>query len=110
MGTGVPWSGNGIKEEDGVMGEFSVQLTAIGWGMVYIVVGGLVGSVMVVIASAVVPRLIDRLTPAIDEQKEIVRGNQAVAEYFGRIVSAGIIGISIVIAAAVLGGIIAGLY
>jgi len=92
------------------MGEFTVQLTAIGWGIVYVVVGGLVGSVMVVIASAVVPKLIDRLTPAIDEQKEIIRGNQAVAEYFGRIVSAGIIGISIVIAAAVLGGIIAGLY
>jgi small-conductance mechanosensitive channel len=110
MCTGVPWSGNGTKEEDGAMGEFTVQLTAIGWGIVYVVVGGLVGSVMVVIASAVVPKLIDRLTPAIDEQKEIIRGNQAVAEYFGRIVSAGIIGISIVIAAAVLGGIIAGLY
>jgi len=29
------------------------------------------------------PRLIDRLTPNIDEGKEIARGNLAVAQYFG---------------------------
>ena len=40
----------------------------------------------------------------------MLRGNRAVADYFGRIVAASIIGISIVVAAAVLGGIIAGLY
>ena len=44
-----------------------------------------------------------------DKEKEIIRGNSAVAEYFGRIVSAGIVGISIIIAAAVLGGLLAGL-
>jgi len=92
------------------MEEITLQATAIGWGIVYVIVGGLFGSAMVVVASAILPKLIDRLTPAIDEQKEIVRGNQAVAEYFGRIVSAGIIGISIVIAAAVLGGLIAALH
>jgi len=54
--------------------------------------------------------LIDRLTPNIDEQKEIVRGNSAAAEYFGRIVGATILGLSIVAAAAVLGGIMAALH
>jgi hypothetical protein len=54
--------------------------------------------------------VIDRLTPDIDEQKEIVRGNSAVAEYFGRLVSAAILGVSIVVAAAVLGGIMAALH
>jgi len=92
------------------MGDISLQATAIGWGLVYVVIGGLIGSVLVLIASTILPKLIDRLTPAIDEQKEIIRGNQAVAEYFGRIVSAGIIGISIVVAAAVLGGLIAALH
>ena len=60
-------------------------------------------------ASLVLPRLIDRMTPNIDEEKEIARGNVAVAEYFGRVVAASIIGISIVVAAAVLGGVIAAL-
>jgi hypothetical protein len=54
--------------------------------------------------------LIDRLTPNIDEQKEIVRGNSAVAEYFGRVAGATIIGLSLVVAAAVLGGVIAALH
>jgi hypothetical protein len=51
-----------------------------------------------------------RLTPNIDEEKEIVRGNGAVAEYYGRVVGACIVGISIVIAAAVLGGILSALH
>jgi hypothetical protein len=58
----------------------------------------------------IVPRLIDRFTPNIDEQKEIIRGNSAVAEYYGRLVSAAILGVSIVVAAAVLGGVIAALH
>jgi uncharacterized membrane protein YjfL (UPF0719 family) len=82
----------------------------IGWSIVYSVVGGLLGMVLVLMASVVVPRLVDRLTPNIDEQKEIVRGNGAVAEYYGRLVAAAILGVSIVIAAAVLGGVIAALH
>jgi hypothetical protein len=66
--------------------------------------------VLVLVSSLFVPRMIDRLTPNIDEQKEIVRGNSAVAEYFGRVVSATIIGVSLVMAAAVLGGVIAALH
>ncbi len=82
----------------------------IGWAIVFSVVGGLVGMVLVLVASFIVPRLIDRLTPNIDEQKEIVRGNDAVAEYFGRLVAAAITGVSIVVAAAVLGGVMAALH
>ena len=82
----------------------------IGWSMLFSLVGGVVGMALVLLASAVVPKLMDRLTPNIDEEKEIARGNVAAAEYFGRLVSACIIGVSIVIAAAVLGGIIAALH
>ncbi len=82
----------------------------IGWSMVFSFIGGLVGMVLVLLASSIVPKLIDRITPDIDEHKEIVRGNSAVAEYFGRVVSAVILGLSLVIAAAVLGGVIAALH
>ncbi len=82
----------------------------IGWSVVYALVGGLVGMSLVILFSIIAPRLIDRMTPHIDEQKEIVRGNTAVAEYFGRIVGATIIGLSIIAAAAVLGGIISALH
>lgn len=82
----------------------------IGWSMLFSLVGGLVGMALVLLASAIVPKLMDRLTPNIDEEKEIARGNAAVAEYYGRIVGACILGMSIVIGAAVLGGLIAALH
>jgi hypothetical protein len=85
-------------------------LSNIGWSMIFSLVGGLVGMALVLLASAIVPKLMDRLTPNIDEEKEIVRGNVAVAEYFGRVVGACILGLSIVVAAAVLGGIMAALH
>ena len=88
----------------------SEVLTNIGWAVVFSIVGGVAGMGLVLLASAILPRLIDRLTPNIDEAKEIVRGNVAAAEYFGRVVAAAIIGVSIVVAAAVLGGIIAALH
>ncbi len=78
--------------------------------MVFSFIGGLVGMALVLLASSIVPKLIDRITPDIDEHKEIVRGNSAVAEYFGRVVAAVILGLSLVIAAAVLGGVIAALH
>lgn len=82
----------------------------IGWSILFSLIGGMVGIALVMMASAVVPKLMDRLTPNIDEEKEIARGNNAVAEYYGRVVSACIIGVSIVIGAAVLGGIISALH
>jgi len=90
--------------------ESLTHLEWIGWAVVYTVLGGSVGAIMVLVTSLLLPKIIERFTPRIDEEKEIARGNQAVAEYFGRIVAAGIIGISIVIAAAVLGGLIAALH
>jgi hypothetical protein len=82
----------------------------IGWAVLFAVVGGVVGLLLILASTMIIPRILDRLTPNIDEDKEIARGNRAVADYFGRIVSACIIGISIVIAASILGGIIAALY
>ncbi|MEI6564518.1 MAG: hypothetical protein WCO42_09470 [bacterium] len=85
-------------------------LANLGWAIVFMTVAAVVGSVLVIGATTVIPKLLERLTPNLDEDKEIARGNRAVAEYFGRIVSACIIGISLVVAAAILGGIIAALH
>jgi ABC-type multidrug transport system fused ATPase/permease subunit len=80
------------------------------WAVGFSVLGGIVGLFLILAASSLLPRLINRLTPAIDEEKEIARGNVAVAQYFGRVVAASILGVSIVVAAAVLGGILAALH
>lgn len=80
------------------------------WAVAFSLVGGLVGVFLLVMLSTKIPKVFDKITPNVDEGKEIVRGNRAVAEYFGRIVSSGIIGVSIIIAAAVLGGILAALH
>jgi Domain of Unknown Function (DUF350) len=86
------------------------SISNIGWAVVFMTLAAAVGIVLVLGATTVIPRLLDRLTPNMDEDKEIARGNRAVAEYFGRIVSACIIGVSLVVAAAILGGIIAALH
>jgi len=82
----------------------------LGWAVIYVIVGGVVGVLLVVAATALLPRIVNRVTPDLDEAKEIARGNTAVAEYFGRIVAASILGVSIVVAAAVASGIIAALH
>lgn len=82
----------------------------IGWSLVFSIISGLIGMILVLASTLVIPRILDRLTPNIDEQKEIARGNQAVADYYGRVVSAAILGISLVVAAAVLGGTLAALH
>ncbi len=80
------------------------------WAVAFTMLGGIVGIALVMAASVLLPRLVGRVTPAIDEEKEIARGNVAVAQYFGRVVAAAIIGVSIVVAAAVLAGVIAALH
>jgi drug/metabolite transporter (DMT)-like permease len=85
-------------------------LTNIGWAVIFSVIGGVIGIALVLLASLFLPRLVEHMTPNIDEDKEIARGNVAVAQYFGRVVAASIIGVSIVIAAAVGCGIIAALH
>lgn len=88
----------------------SGALAGIGWAGVYVLAGALAGAALMLLFSVVLPRIVNRMTPNIDEEKEIARGNRAVAEYFGRVVSACIIGMSIIVAAAVLGGLLAALY
>jgi hypothetical protein len=85
-------------------------LANMGWALLFSLLGGMVGVGLVMASSALLPWFINRLTPTIDEEKEMARGNQAVADYFGRVVAASILGVSIVVAAAILAGIIAGLY
>ncbi|MEK6742236.1 MAG: hypothetical protein AABZ15_01425 [Nitrospirota bacterium] len=82
----------------------------MGWAVIFIVVGGIIGILLILAATMLIPRILSRLTPNLNEDKEIARGNRAVAEYFGRVVGATIIAIGIVIAAAILGGIVAALF
>ena len=82
----------------------------IGWSLIFSIVGAVIGIILVIASSLVLPALINRLTPNTDEQNARARGNSAVGEYFGRVVGSAILGISIVVAAAVLGGIIAALH
>ncbi|NYZ77734.1 DUF350 domain-containing protein [Candidatus Micrarchaeota archaeon] len=71
----------------------------------YTVLGGVLGILFMLLAVMIIPKIVNRLTPNIDEEKEIVNGNVAVARYFGGIVNAIIIGTSIIIAAAIIAGI-----
>jgi len=88
----------------------SQTIINVGWALVFSLIGAAAGSILLVWFSAHIPAIFDKMTPDIDEGKEIIRGNRAVADYFGRIVAAAILGVSIIIAAAVLGGLIAALH
>ncbi|MGA2092951.1 MAG: DUF350 domain-containing protein [Sedimentisphaerales bacterium] len=76
------------------------------WASVFIVITAIVGIILILASTLVITKMLEKFTPKIDEEKEIARGNVAVAQYFGRICAACIIGVSIIIAAAILGGII----
>ena len=78
----------------------------IGWASIFIVITAIVGIILILASTLVITKLLEKFTPKIDEEKEIARGNVAVAQYFGRISAACISGVSIIIAAAILGGII----
>lgn len=82
----------------------------IGWAVVYALVGGTIGVLLVLASTLFIPRILRSLTPNLNEDEEIVKGNRAVAEYFGRVVGSTIIAIGMVISAAILGGIIAALF
>ena len=88
----------------------SETLINILWALIFSMIGGLVGVALFITLAARLPKLFDKLTPNIDEGKELVRGNQAVGSYYGRVVAAGILGLSIIIAASILGGLLAGLH
>lgn len=74
-------------------------------GILFTIVAGIMGIGFLMIAVWFMPRLVNKLTPNIDEEKEIVRGNMAVAHYFGAVVQAILLGLSIIIAAAVIAGL-----
>jgi len=74
-------------------------------GVVFTIIAGILGMAFMLVGVLLVPKIVNRLTPNIDEEKEIVRGNQAVARYFGGVVQAVILGMSIIIAAAVIAGL-----
>ncbi|MBI4015540.1 MAG: DUF350 domain-containing protein [Candidatus Aenigmarchaeota archaeon] len=80
-----------------------VETTALAVG--FTVVGIVIGFAAMLVATVLLPKLINRLTPDLDEGKEIKRGNNAVAQYFGRIVSAAILGMAIIIGSAIIAGI-----
>lgn len=82
----------------------------VGWAIIFTAAGGFVGLCLVLLATLVIPKVLSRMTPNMDEDKEIAGGNRAVAEYFGRIAAAAVIGASIVIGAAIFAGVIAALY
>ena len=75
------------------------------WATTFSLLGAGLGILLLLLAASQLPRLIERFTPDLDEEKEIIRGNRAVAEYFGRVVAASILGVSLIIAAAILAGI-----
>jgi hypothetical protein len=77
----------------------------LGSGSLYAIAAIVLGLVGLGLAAVLIPRLVQRFFPHIDEQREIARGNQAVAEYFGRIISAAILGVSIIIAAGLFVGL-----
>jgi hypothetical protein len=84
--------------------------SAVAWAVIFTVAGGLIGICLILLSTLFIPRVLARLTPNMNEDREIANGNRAVAEYFGRIVAATIIGISIVIAAAIFAGVMAALF
>ena len=74
-------------------------------GSVFTVLGGVLGFIFMLVGVFLIPKILNKLTPNIDEEKEIIKGNMAVARYFGGIVQATIVGMSIIIAAAVIAGL-----
>jgi uncharacterized membrane protein YjfL (UPF0719 family) len=73
-------------------------------GVSFTLISVVVGMACLVITAILAPRLVDMLTPKIDEEKEILKGNVAVARYFGGIVNSIILGIALIIAASIVAG------
>lgn len=63
------------------------------------------GTLLLMVITLILPRFLARFTPHINEEREIAEGNRAVAEYHGRIVSALILGTSIIVATAIFVGL-----
>ena len=85
------------------------MLNGIGEGMlqasIFTLLGAVLGIFGLLFAAAYIPGILSRFTPNIDEEEEIAKGNAAVADYFGKVVGATIIGVSLIISAAIIAGI-----
>jgi len=82
----------------------------IGWAMAFALIGGIIGFLMIGAAATFLPHILNKLTPNIDEEREIAMGNRAVAEYFGKIAHAAILGVSILVTAVVVAGLFIAFY
>jgi len=86
-----------------------MAIEALTWdiylAVIYTLIGGLLGLILIGMATLIIPKIVDRLTPTIDDEKELLRGNLAVATYIGKVTQAVIIGVSIIIAAAIIAGV-----
>ena len=71
----------------------------------YTVLGGLLGMALMALSTLIIPKLVDRLTPSIDDEKEMLRGNLAVATYVGKVTQAVILGMSMIVAASIIAGL-----
>ena len=80
-------------------------LSQTGLAVAYTVMCGLLGMAMMSLAAFVIPRVVNKVTPNIDDEKEILRGNIAVGTYVGMVTAAVIIGMSIILAAAIIAGL-----
>lgn len=78
-------------------------LSTLGWVMLFALIAGVLGSVIVLILGTILPKFLNRLTPHIDEEKEIAAGNVAVGSFFGKVVGSAIVGVSIVVASTIIG-------
>lgn len=75
------------------------------WPILYTLSAVALGIACLLALTLLIPKLLGRFTPHIDEEREIAAGNRAVAEYHGRLVSSLVIGVSIIIAAALIAGL-----
>jgi ABC-type multidrug transport system fused ATPase/permease subunit len=73
--------------------------------VLFSIVAAILGTLLLVALTLLLPRWMGRFTPHIDEEREIAEGNRAVAEFHGRVVAALILGISIIIATSIYVGL-----
>ena len=87
-------------------GKMAVSVDNMIVGATFTLLGIVIGMIALVVTAAFAPRLVNMLTPRINEEKEMLRGNVAVARYFGGIVQSIILGIAIIIGASIIAGIL----
>jgi hypothetical protein len=77
----------------------------LGLGVGYALLCGILGMCMMGLAAFIIPKIVDKVTPDIDDEKELLRGNVAMGVYTGLVTGAVILGISIIIAASIIAGL-----